>query len=234
MGQKTTINLSRSQTYHTMQIVLAFGAAMICGCAVAPAPIQNTSQAVATPLSGELSVSVGRASPVGGVIPVFVSIANGTDIPRAVVPNQIFAVDDTGQRAAPIPPGEAARLGGGAGELRAALVSGTVSGAAGGALGAGLGAAAGAVSGDAGPGAIIGAAIGAAYGIFGGVWAGQSKADEQANQQIQALALQPQDVNHNFTVGGYVFYPTGSYREIDILMVNRESGATEIVKRPWP
>ncbi len=214
------------------RIALAL-AAIVSGCAVAPAPIQNTHHVVTTPISGELSVAVEKGTPVGEVIPVFISIANGTDFPRAIAPNQIFAIGDMGHRIAPIPPGEAARLGGGAGELRAALTSGVVSGAAGGAVGAGLGAAAGAVGGDAGLWSIIGGAIGAGQGIFSGVSAGQAKADEQANQQIQALALQPQDLNRNFTAAGYVFYPVGTYREIEILMVNRETGDTETVRRPW-
>ena len=228
------MNLLRSRTHYAKRIALAVMASMLCGCAVAPAPVQYPLHVAATPLNGEITVGVDKAPPVGDVIPVYVSVANGTDIPRGVLPTQILAIDESGQRVTPIPPGEAARLSGGAGELKAALISGAVSGVAGGALGAGMGAAVGAVSGDVGPGAIIGAAVAAAQGIFSGVSSGQSKADEQANQQIQALALQPQDVNHNFTVSGYVFYPKGNYREIDILMVNRETGDTESVKRPWP
>jgi hypothetical protein len=49
------------------------------------------------------------ADTVGDVQPVYVSIANGTNVPRAVVPSQIFALDEQGQRIAPLPPGEAAR-----------------------------------------------------------------------------------------------------------------------------
>lgn len=231
MCSNKTVGLLRRNSY-VRRIAFVLGA-IVCGCAVAPAPIQNTHHIVATPTNGELSVAVEKEAPVGDVVPVFISIANGTDFPRVIAPNQIFAIGDMGHRVAPIPPGEAARLAGGAGELQAALTSGVVSGAAGGAVGAGLGAAAGAVGGDAGLWSIVGGAIGAGQGIFSGVWAGQSKADEQANQQIQALALQPQDVNRNFTAAGYVFYPVGTYREIEILMVNRETGDTETVRQPW-
>jgi hypothetical protein len=211
-------------------------ATAICaaGCAVAKPPIENPPQVVATPLNGQMSVSVDTAKPVGDVQPVHVSIANGTDIARAVVPNQIFAINESGERVGPLPPGEAARQAGGAGELKASIESAAVSGVGAGAIGAGIGAAAGSLSGGAGPGAIIGSAVGLGYGIFDGAREGQNKADSQATEQINALALQQQDVEHNFSVSGYVFFPKGQYKSIQVLMVNRESGDTEIVERPWP
>ena len=163
-----------------------------------------------------------------------VSVANGTDISRSIIPSQIFAINQSGQRVAPLPPGEAARQAGGAGELKAALTSGAVSGVAGGALGAGLGAAVGAVTGGVGTGAIIGAAVGAGSGMFRGVERGQDRADQQATAQLGSLALPQEDVAHNFTVSGYVFFPKGEYQEIQVLMINRETGDTEVITRPWP
>ncbi len=68
----------------------------LSGCAVAPAPIAHTSNVVATPQQGRLAVSVAAAPTVGEVTPVYVSIANGTDAPRAVVPSQVFALNDAG------------------------------------------------------------------------------------------------------------------------------------------
>jgi hypothetical protein len=206
----------------------------ISGCAVGGAPIKQTTQVVATPVQGELTVAVDKAPSVGEVTPVNVSVANGTDITRSVIPNQIFAINDSGQRVAPLPPGEAARQAGGADELKDALKSGAVSGVAGGALGAGLGAAVGAVTGGIGPGAIIGAATGAGWGIFSGAGRGQDRANQQAGAQLGSLALPQQDVAHNFTVSGYVFFPKGDYQQIQVLMINRETGDTEVVTRPWP
>lgn len=208
--------------------------ASLSACAVSSPPIEQTSQVVATPVKGEMSVSVNKAPPVGQVVPVDVSVANGTDIPRAVVPNQIFAINQAGERVAPLPPGEAARQAGGAKELKAALKSAAVSGVAGGALGAGLGAAVGAITGGVATGSIIGGAIGAGSGIFSGVERGQDRADQDAAAQLNSLALQPQDVAHDFTVSGYVFFPKGDYQQIQILMINRETGDTELVTRPWP
>src|SRR5271157_5681357 len=193
-----------------------FAAAIaISGCAVAPPPIAHTPNVVATPQQGQLAVSVAAAPTVGEVTPVYVSIANGTDAPRAVVPSQVFALNDAGERVAPLPPGEAARQAGSAKELEGAIQSAAVSGIG----GAAVGAAAGAIAGTAGSagnwwgfrspgsGAIIGSAFGGGWGIIRGAEKGQSKADQQANEQIQAVSLKPEDVRKNFTVSGYVFFP---------------------------
>ncbi len=206
----------------------------LSACAVAKPPIAQTSQVVATPIQGELTVALNKAPAVGDVTPMNVSVANGTDISRTIVPSQIFAINESGQRVAPLPAGEAARQAGGGGELKAALASGAVSGAAGGALGAALGAAVGAVTGGIGPGAIVGAAVGAGSGMFSGAQRGQDRSDQQAAAQLGSLALQQQDVAHNFTASGYVFFPKGEYQQVQVLMINRETGDTEIVTRPWP
>jgi hypothetical protein len=206
----------------------------LAGCGIASAPLKDTPKIVATPQPGQLAVTTQPGVPIGDVVPVYISVANGRDVPRAIVPSQIFALDDSGARVAPLPAGEAAREAGGAGELKAALASGAVSGAAEGALGAGLGAVVGSALGGAlGTGAIIGTAIGAGEGAIDGASRGASKADQQANQQLSALALQSGEVRHNFTVSGYVFFPKGSYRNIEFLMVNEETGDTETIRRPW-
>ncbi|HUY26908.1 MAG TPA: hypothetical protein VMV27_05765 [Candidatus Binataceae bacterium] len=205
----------------------------LTGCGVASAPIAHTPQVVATPLPGQLTVSVQAAPSVGEVQPVFVSVANGTDDPRAVVPSQVFALNSSGERIAPLPAGEAARQAGGAKELSGALGSAALAGAAGGAVGAGLGALAGAGFGAVGPGALVGTAIGAGEGMFSGVQAGQSKADQQANQQLSAVALKQQDVNRNFTVSGYVFFPKGDYQQVQMLLVDKETGDTQTITEPW-
>jgi hypothetical protein len=211
----------------------------ISGCGFASAPLKDTPQIVATPHAGALNVTTQPGKPIGDVLPVYVSVANGSDVPRSIVPSQIFALNDSGARVAPLPPGEAGRQAGGAGELKAALTSAAVGGVAEGALGAGLGAIVGSVvngaSGFSGAasGAIIGSAFGGGSGIVHGVERGASKADQQANQQLQALALQGGEVRHDFTVSGYVFFPKGSYHEVEFLLVNQETGNTEVMREPW-
>jgi hypothetical protein len=205
------------------------------GCAVASAPIKDAPQIVATPRAGEVSISSKPGSVVGDVQPVYVSIANGTDTPRSVVPSQVFALDSSGNRIAPLPPGEAARQAGNSGELKAALLSGAASGAIGGAIGTGLGAIAGSLihgySGAAGAG--IGAAIGGGEAGLEGVTAGTAKGDQQADRQLSSLALQPGEVRRNFTVSGYVFFPKGDYQQLQLVLVDGESGDTQVVSQPW-
>ncbi len=169
---------------------------------------------------------------VGDVLPVYVSIANGADMPCSVVPNQVFAIDKAGDRIAPIPPAEAARQAGGAGELRDALESGGASGIAGGALGAGIGALAGAFVHSGATGAAIGGAFGVGEGALQGAPAGQARADQQASVQMTALALPAGNVRRGFSVGGYVYFPKGDYESIQMLLVDQESGDTEVVSRP--
>jgi len=107
-----------------------------------------------------------------------------------------------------------------------------------------VGAAAGAVAGAAGSGggwgfgspgagALIGSAVGGGMGIIRGAEKGQSRADQQANQQIEALSLKPEEVRKNFTVSGYVFFPKGQYNQVEMLLVDRETGDTEVVREPW-
>ena len=206
---------------------------VIAGCVLAGAPLKDTPKVVATPQPGQLSVAMEPASTIGDVQPVYVSIANGTDVPRAVVPSQIFALDEFGQRIAPLPPGEAAREAGGAGELKSALASGAASGALTGALGAGVGAIAGSLIHSGATGAALGGAIGGGTGAIQGAFNGPNKANYQAKEQISALALQGGDVRNNFTVSGYIFFPKGEYKQIQLLLVDNESGNTEIIERPW-
>jgi hypothetical protein len=217
------------------------GAISLGGCGVAPAPIAHTPNVVATPQSGQLVISVQAGQSVGEVVPVYVSVANGTDDTRAVVPSQIFALNEVGERVAALPPAEAARQAGNAKELQGAMQSGAISGVGGSALGAAAGAIAGAGGNSSGgwgfsspsSGALFGTGFGGAAGVFAGAPAGQGKADQQANQQIGALSLQPEDVRRDFVVSGYVFFPKGSYQQVELVLIDRENGGTQTIREPW-
>src|SRR5271154_4507510 len=232
--------MKRGKSLSPARVAAIAAALAISGCAVAPPPIAHTPNVVATAQQGQLAVSVAAAPTVGEVTPVYVSIANGTDADRSVVPSQVFALNDAGERVAPLPPGEAARQAGSAKELQGAIESGAVSGVGGAAVGAAAGALAG-VAGNAGnwgfgspgAGALIGTAFGGGFGILRGAEKGQTRADQQANQQIDAVALKPEEVRKDFTVSGYVFFPKGSYNQVEMLLVDRETGDTEVVREPW-
>lgn len=202
------------------------------GCSIAPAPIKDTPHIVATPASGQLTVTSEPSKPIGDVLPIYVSVANGTDSPRAIVPSQIFALDDAGSRVAPLPPAEAARQAGGAGKLRAALLSAGAGGLVEGAIGAGIGAIAGSLISNGATGAALGGAIGGGSGAISGAMSGPAQADAQANTQLTALALPAQDVRRDFTVSGYVFFPKGDYKRIQMLLVEDETGNTEVINQP--
>jgi len=223
-----------------LEIGLIAALAAASGCATAPAPIAHTPNIVATPQQGQVAVSVAAAPTVGEVTPVYISVANGTDDPKSVIPSQIFALNEAGERVAPLPPGEAARQSGNANELEGAVQSAAISAAGGAAVGAASGAIAGAAShagwfgfGSPGAGALIGSAFGGGYGVLRGAERGQSKADQQANRQLQAVSLKPEEVRKNFTVSGYVYFPKGQYSQVEMLLVDRETGDTEVVREPW-
>ena len=221
--------ISAAMRFVTLGVVLT----IVAGCGVASAPIKNTPQVVASPVNGQVLVTSKPSDTVGGITPVYVSIANGTDTGRSIVPSQVFALDQSGQRIAPLPPAEAARQAGGVRELKAALTSAAVSGGTAGAIGAAAGAVAGAFTGNAGSTAGLGAAVGGGYGAFLGAPAGAHAARQQAEQQLSALALRPGEVHKDFTVSGYVFYPKGDYSGLELLLVNSGNGDTEIIKTPW-
>jgi len=222
---------SRRRSAVTAAILAGF-ALTTNGCAIAPAPLKNTPHIVATPANGQLTVSSEPSKPIGDVLPIYLSIANGTDSPRAIVPSQIFALNDAGSRIAPLPPAEAARQAGGAGELRAGLLSAGASGLVEGAIGAGIGAIAGSFIHSGVTGAALGGAIGGGSGAIQGATSGPAKADAQASTQLTALALPAQDVRRDFTVSGYVFFPKGDYKRIQMLLVDDETGDTEVINQP--
>jgi hypothetical protein len=80
---------------------------------------------------------------------------------------------------------------------------------------------------------LIGTAFGGFWGAFTGASRGQDRADSQANQQIDALSLKPEEVRRNYTVSGYVFFPKGQYSQVEMLLVDRETGDTQVVREPW-
>src|ERR1700720_3683587 len=114
----TQMRRTRTGRSRTRRSKKPFGflvALAMAGCGFASAPLKDTPKIVATPQPGQLNVMTQPSSPIGDVQPVYVSVANGSDIPRSIVPSQIFALDDAGSRVAPLPPGEAARDAGGSG-----------------------------------------------------------------------------------------------------------------------
>jgi hypothetical protein len=102
-----------------------------------------------------------------------------------------------------------------------------------GTVGAGIGAIAASFLSSGATGAALGGAIGGGSGLVTGATSGPDKADAQARDQLSAIALEPGDVRQDFTASGYVFFPKGNYKQIQFLLVDAESGNTEVINHPW-
>ena len=124
------------------------------GCATSARPLPIEKRVALTPPKDDVAVLARAGQPIGQVVPVDVSIANGTDEPYMVDPAQVFAIDDQGQRILAVPSAEAIQEAGDANSLKAALT------------GAGKSAAVGAIAGVA-IGAALGVAVGALLGAPG-------------------------------------------------------------------
>src|SRR5215472_16548079 len=93
--------------------LLLCSAVALCACAIASPPLEPQHRAVPTPMDGHVAVIAEADKPVGGLIPVYVAVANGSDEGRTIHASQIFALNQSGERIAPVPPLEAAREAGG-------------------------------------------------------------------------------------------------------------------------
>ena len=194
----------------------------LSGCATSWRPIADVPRVALRPSQGEITMEARPGKPIGDMVPVDVSVANGTDEPYRIEPDQVFAINDQGERILPIPASEAITEAGNANSLKAGLWGAArnvlVGGLAGAAAGAMVGTAVGTIVASPAEGALLGAAMGgsvgaAGGGILGGMQ-GQAAAHHDAETQIGSLALQPSDANPNYSVNGYVFFPQGNYKTI--------------------
>ena len=228
----------RAALSFSIAALLAFG---LGGCATTWNPIPITPRVALTPTKGNVTMQALPGAPIGGVVPVDVSIANGTDEPYLVEPDQIFAINEQGQRIMPVTSSEAIQEAGSANSLKAGLtgaaknaVIGAVVGAA---TGAAIGAAVGTIVLSPAQGALVGAAIGgsvgaAGGGVYGGAQ-GQAAAHNDAATQISALSLQTREAHPNYSVNGYVFFPKGEYTSIQMTILNEETHQTDTRTSSW-
>jgi hypothetical protein len=222
----------------SIAVLLAFG---LGGCATTWNPIPITPRVALTPTKGDVTMQALPGEPIGGVVPVDVSIANGTDEPYLVEPDQIFAINEQGQRIMPVTSSEAIQQAGSANSLKAGLTGAAKNAAIGAVVGAATGAAIGAAVGtivlSPAQGALVGAAIGgsvgaAGGGVYGGAQ-GQAAAHHDAETQISALSLQTREAHPNYSVNGYVFFPKGEYTSIQMTLLNEETHQTDTRTSSW-
>ena len=222
----------------SLAVVLAFG---LAGCATTWNPIPITPRVALTPTKGDVTMQARPGAPIGRIVPVDVSIANGTDEPYLVQPDQVFAINQQGQRIMPISASEAIQEAGNSNALKAGLTGAAknlaIGAIAGAATGAAIGAAVGTIVLSPAQGALVGAAIGgsvgaAGGGVYGGVQ-GQAAAHRDADTQISALSLQTREAHPNYSINGYVFFPKGEYTSIQMTVLNEETHQTDTRTSSW-
>jgi hypothetical protein len=82
-------------------------------------------------------------------------------------------------------------------------------------------------------GAAIGGGLGAATGGGAGAIAGEETAHVDAATQISALCLKSGEAHPNYAVNGYVFFPKGTYRGVQVTLLNIETEETSTVTVDW-
>jgi hypothetical protein len=196
------------------------------GAVATPSPL-SLPKVVATPSYCQVSVLAVADKPVGNVIPIYVSVANGSDDPLLESPGEIFAQGDDGNRVPVVPLTEAvAQAGGAAGlvsSLGTAAAYGVPAAAVGGVTGAAGGGLAGMSWGNALSGSLIGSAAGLVAGGAQGLWTAHQAAEQRAEEQIATLSLKATTIPPNGTASGYVFYPADQYKKLLAIMGDTET-----------
>ncbi|HYV56765.1 MAG TPA: hypothetical protein VE911_04430 [Candidatus Nitrosopolaris sp.] len=192
----------------------------LAGCAARHAAPTLTAPA---PETGRVLVVATGAPRVGSAQPIAVAITNGTDEALRVDPRQVYTTSGTGDRIAPLPPAEAARRAGGR-HLPGAVRGGAIGAASGGVLGAIGGAIVGAIQGGIGLAVAAGSAAGATIGAISGVIGGSRRpAVDVAGFEAQALPAMT--LEKGFSAAGYVYYPAGTYRTLEVLLAETSGAA---------
>ena len=185
----------------------------LAGCAARHA---GPTLSAPAPETGKILVVAKHAASLGSTQPIAVAVTNGRTEALRVDPRQVYATSESGERIAPLPPAEAARRAGGR-HLPGAIRGGAVGAASGGVFGAIGGLIAGAIQGGIGTAVAVGSAVGATLGAITGVIGGSRQpAADVAGFESQALLATTLEAG--FSATGYVYYPTGAYHTLEVLL----------------
>jgi hypothetical protein len=198
-------------------------------------PVTAPRAVVPETVSSEIRVAASPGKDFGSMAAIGVGVSNGEAATYMTTAERIFAVDEGGNRIAPLSVEEAARQAGGATALAAGL-----EGAGGSALLAGLlGAIPGAIigasqggGGGAGSGAAIGAGIGIAVGAVGGFYESKTKTEQEIIDQLHGLYFGAQTLKPGLPVSGFVFYPAGTYTGVRAILVDQATNTVKEVAGP--
>lgn len=203
---------------HATRQILVVGLVAAAGCAAPKVPPPLPLPAAA---AGTVEIRARALEPAGDVTVIEVAVTSEHPETLALDRKQVYArrpATASGgppQRVAPLGSTEAARRAGSDG-----LPSAARSSAYGAAEGSVRGAATGAVTGG-GTGGMVGAAVGAIGGVFRGL---QDQPPDVAGFEDRALpasALRP-----GVSASGLVYFPSGDYREIEVVLI----GEKEVVR----
>ncbi|MFQ5668201.1 MAG: hypothetical protein ACE5I7_17460 [Candidatus Binatia bacterium] len=219
---------------HWTKKVVALLFALTCVSCVKK-PVTAPRAVVPETVSSEIRIAGSMGKDFGHMVALGVGLSSGAPDTYVVAANRIFAVDEAGNRVAPLSVEEAARQAGGA----TALIAG-LEGAGGGALLTGLlGAIPGAIigaaqggRGGAGKGAAIGAGVGVAVGALGGFYQSKSRTEQEIIAQLHGLYFGEQTLQTGLPVSGFVFYPEGKYTGIRAVVVNKATNKVQEVAGP--
>jgi hypothetical protein len=196
------------------------------GAVATPSPL-SLPKVVAAPTNGHVTVVAVADKPVGNVVPVYISVANGSDDPLLESPAEIFAQGEDGNRVPVVPLTEAVAQAGGAAGLVSSLGTAAAYGLPAAAVGGVSGAAVAGLGGLSGTSALSGSLIGSAAGLITGgaegIWTAHQAAEQRAEEQIANLSLRPTTIPPNGTASGYVFYPADQYQKLLAVMGDSES-----------
>jgi hypothetical protein len=201
--------------------------AMLLSVSCVKKPVTAPRAVVPATAASEIRLAASPGKDFGHMIALGIGMSSGETATYSASASRMYAIDEAGNRIAPLSVEEAARQAGGATALVAGLEGAGGSAFLTGLLGAIPGAIIGASQGGAGQGAAIGAGIGIAVGAIGGFYESKTKTEQEIIDQLHGLYFGEQALKTALPVSGFVFYPEGTYVGVQALLVNQ---ATNEVK----
>jgi hypothetical protein len=180
----------------------------------------------------QVRIAASEGKNFGHMVALGIGLSNGEPVTYGVSADHIYALDETGNRIAPLSVEEAARQAGGATALVAGLEGAGGSALLAGLLGAIPGAIIGAAQGGAGQGAAIGAGIGVAVGAVGGFYESKTETEKQIIDQLHGLYLGDKTLKTGVPVSGFVFYPEGTYVGVAAVLIDQQTNEAREVSGP--
>jgi hypothetical protein len=208
-------------------------ALLVLSCAACVRKPVTAPRAVVPETSpSQVRIAASEGKNFGHMIALGIGLSNGEPVTYDVSADHIYALDESGNRIAPLGVEEAARQAGGATALVAGLEGAGGSALLAGLLGAIPGAIIGAAEGGAGKGAAIGAGIGVAAGAIGGFYESKTETEKQIIEQLHGLYLGDKTLKTGVPVSGFVFYPEGTYVGVTAVLIDQQTNEAREVSGP--